>query len=375
MSVRKRKDTKSTRWSARFKTPEGKWQTRDFPTKAEAVEFEARMKADLQRGDYANPHAGKILLKDVYSKWLESTGNMKRKSVADAESLWRCFVEPTFGNRKIASISRSEVKEWASKGLSITGKKGSASRVRKAGFLLSSLMQFAIEQDYISKSPLGRMKGIIPKLGETPKYQILTPQELVRLADEAGEYRLAILVAGLLGLRWGELVALMPEDFDFRKKELSISKTMSEESGKFYPTTTKNGKSRIVPIPDSLNKDLIRQVVSTPAGSPVFHSAKGKYLRSSNFSRRVFKPALTAAGLPEMRVHDLRHSAVTNLLASGINFISVSKLVGHSKASTTINIYAHEAENHQELLRGAIDTSVAKSSCDRYVTDSTSQSA
>lgn len=375
MSVRKRKDTKSTRWTARFKTPEGKWQTKDFPTKAEAIAFEAKMKESLRQSDYTNPHAGKILLKDVYAKWLSTTINLKQKTVADSESLWRCFVEPTFGNRRISSITRAEVREWATKGISITGKQGSTSRIRKSCFLLSSLMQFAIEQEYISKSPFGSMKGIIPKIGEAKKYQILTPQELIRLADAAGEYGLAILVAGLLGLRWGELVALMPEDFDFRKQELSITKTMSEESGKFYPTTTKSGKSRIVPIPESLHKDLIRQVVSTPAGAPVFHSAKGSYLRSSNFSRRVFKPALAAAGLPDMRVHDLRHTAVTNLLSNGTNFIAVSKLVGHSKPSTTINIYAHEVENHQALLRGAIDTSIADSSCDRYVTDSDSRSA
>jgi integrase len=314
-------------------------------------------------------------LKDVYEKWLGTTGHMKVKSVADAKSVWRCFVEPTFGNRRIASITRSEVKEWASKGLSITGKQGSPSRIRKAGFLLSTLMQFAIEQEYISKSPFGPMKGIIPKLDENKKYQTITHQELLKLAKASGDYRLPILVAGLLGLRWGELVALMPEDFDFRKRELSISKTMSEESGKFYPTTTKSGKSRIVPIPDSLQKDLIKLVVSTPEGSPVFHSAHGKYLRSSNFSRRIFKPALKNAGLPDMRVHDLRHTAVTNLLAGGSNFIDVSKLVGHSKPTTTINTYAHVMENHQELIRGRIDKSIAESSCDRYVTDSDSRTA
>jgi integrase len=236
-------------------------------------------------------------------------------------------------------------------------------------------MQFAIEQEYISKSPFGPMKGIIPKLDENKKYQTITHQELLKLAKASGDYRLPILVAGLLGLRWGELVALMPEDFDFRKRELSISKTMSEESGKFYPTTTKSGKSRIVPIPDSLQKDLIKLVVSTPEGSPVFHSAHGKYLRSSNFSRRIFKPALKNAGLPDMRVHDLRHTAVTNLLAGGSNFIDVSKLVGHSKPTTTINTYAHVMENHQELIRGRIDKSIAESSCDRYVTDSDSRTA
>jgi integrase len=134
-------------------------------------------------------------------------------------------------------------------------------------------------------------------------------------------------------------------------------------------------QSHEVPIPESLQKELKLKVVSTPAGKNVFASSKGDFLRSSNFARRVFKPALKKAGLPDMRFHDLRHSAVTNLLASGTSFISVSKMAGHANPSTTINIYGHETNSHQELLREAIDESFAQTELDRFSTEKNSKSA
>ena len=66
MSVRKRTDTKSTRWTATWKAPNGRWQCKDFKTKNEAVAYKAQMTSQVQQGDYANPHAGKTKLALVY---------------------------------------------------------------------------------------------------------------------------------------------------------------------------------------------------------------------------------------------------------------------------------------------------------------------
>ena len=149
MGVRKRKD--SGGWQAGWSNPEGKWRTKDFSTKREALGFEAKMKAEVQKGDYTNPHAGKTLLKDVYSKWLEFNSQLKPKSMEDAQSLWRCFVEPKFGNRQIGSITRSDVKAWIADGTSTTGKKASASRMRKATFLLYGILNHAVELELLGK--------------------------------------------------------------------------------------------------------------------------------------------------------------------------------------------------------------------------------
>jgi site-specific recombinase XerD len=81
------------------------------------------------------------------------------------------------------------------------------------------------------------------------------------------------------------------------------------------------------------------------------------------------------AELPDMRFRVLRHTAVTNLLASGASLISVSKIAGHANPSTTINIYGHETKSHQELLRWAIDGSFAKTELERFSTDKESRTA
>lgn len=375
MSVRKRKDTVKTRWTARWKSPENKWKTKDFPTRKEAERFEAQMKSDVLRGDYTNPHAGKTLLKDVYSNWKQTSGRLKPKSIATNDSLWKCLVEPKWGNRQISSITRAEVAVWASEAISITGKKVSQSRIRQSAFLLNTLLTHAYDMGLINRVVIGKMKGIVPKLEEPAKKQTLTIEELQMLANSCGEFKLFILVAGLLGLRWAELLALNPDDFDFKNKTIQINKSLSEINGRFELVTTKTGKSRYVPIPDSIQKELMEKVMATPADALVFRSTKGGNLRSSNFARRVFIPALKNAGLPRIKFHDLRHTAVTNLIHSGVNIVSVSKAVGHSKPTTTLNIYAHELSDHQDSIRNAIDANIADSACDRSVTDSDSKSA
>ena len=82
MSVRKRTDTESTRWTAGWKNPVGKWQFKDFKTKSEAVAYEALMIAEVQRGEYANPHSGKTKLSIVYSDWNKTESRLKPKTRA-----------------------------------------------------------------------------------------------------------------------------------------------------------------------------------------------------------------------------------------------------------------------------------------------------
>jgi integrase len=375
MSVRKRTDTKSTRWTATWKNPSGRWQCKDFKTKAEAIAYKAQMLSQVQKGDYANPHSGKTKLGIVYEDWKKTESRLKPKTRASYDSLWKCLVEPKWGNSQITSITKAEVKNWINEASSITGNKVSPSRMRQSLFVLNALLNHAVEMGLINKNVLGELKSILPKLNEPTKKRTIEKAELDRLASACGEYKLLILVAGYLGLRWAELVALTPEDFDFKNKSIRINKTMTEVNGHFQLVTTKSGHSRTVPILEFFQFELMEKVMATPSGKPVFHSAKGGYLRSSNFAKRVFIPALTQAELPRITFHDLRHTAISHQIEGGADIVSVSKVAGHSNPATTLRIYAHELDRSQENIREAINKSVANSGFDRYSTDSNSQSA
>jgi integrase len=375
MSVRKRNDTKSVRWTAGWKNPAGKWQFKDFRTKAEAVAYEAQMASQVQKGDYANPHAGKTKLSIVYEDWKKTESRLKPKTRASYDSLWKCLVGPKWGNSQISGITKAEVKNWLNESKSSTGNKVGASRMRQSLFVLNALLNHAVEMSLINKNVLGELRSILPKLNEVPKKRTIEEHELEMLANECGENKLLILIAGYLGLRWAELVALTPEDFDFKNKSIQISKTMSEVNGNFQLVTTKSGHSRSVPILEFFQVELMEKVVATPAGTPVFHSAKGGYLRSSNFANRVFNPAIKKSGLPKITFHDLRHTAISHQIQGGADIVSVSKVAGHSSPATTLRIYAHELDRSQENIREAINKSVAISASNRYPTDSNSKTA
>lgn len=375
MSVRKRKDTKSVRWTAGWKNPAGKWQFKDFRTKAEAVAYEAQMASQVQQGDYANPHAGKTKLNAVHADWKKTESRLKPKTRATYDSLWKCVVGPKWGNSQISGITKAEVKNWLNESKSSTGNTVGASRMRQSLFVLNALLNHAVEMGLINKNVLGDLKSILPKLNEVPKKRTIEEHELESLANECGENKLLILIAGYLGLRWAELVALTPEDFDFKNKSIQISKTMSEVNGNFQLVTTKSGHSRSVPILEFFQIELMEKVMATPAGTPVFHSAKGGYLRSSNFAKRVFIPALEKAGVPKITFHDLRHTAISHQIQGGADIVSVSKVAGHSSPATTLRIYAHELDRSQENIREAINKSVAISASNRFPTDSDSKSA
>jgi len=375
MAVRKRKDTKSPSWQTRWKAPDGKWRTKHFSTKAQAKQFETRMKADVQQGDYLNPESAKVKLNTVYMHWRGSLGGLKPKTIDAYESLWKCLVNPVWGNRSVGSITRADVKAWAHGAKSTAGNTVSPSRARQAVVLLNLLLNHAYEMELIKRNPLGSLKGLIPKLTERKKIKPLEVDELMKLADECGDYRLMVLLVGLTGVRWAELVELKRSDFDFKDKTISISRSNSEVNGSFHLVSTKSGKPRVLPIPELILSDLRSLVLSTNNEEPVFKSIKGKPLRRSNFARNVFKPALERAGLKGVRFHDLRHTAVTLLLSSGADIMSLSRVMGHSKPSTTLNIYAHELDSSTETIRTRLDAMVEKNQCDRIATDGGFKSA
>ena len=87
----------------------------------------------------------------------------------------------------------------------------------------------------------------------------------------------------------------------------------------------------------------------------VFRSPKGDYLRHSNFSRRTFKKILSNSEISNFTFHDLRHTAVSQMIGLGINILTISKLVGHANPSFTLNVYSHLLPNFVDEARIKID--------------------
>jgi integrase len=94
--------------------------------------------------------------------------------------------------------------------------------MKQAYILLKILLDHAVDMNLINRNSIqsGSRSGknLLPRIEVQKQERVLEKDELLALANNSGEYRLLNLVAGLLGIRWAELVAMTPEDFDFKKK-------------------------------------------------------------------------------------------------------------------------------------------------------------
>ena len=361
MSVHKLKGLKGSGYQARWSDPAGVRRAKNFKTKAQAQRYAAEMSTAVRRGEYSDPQAGKAKLRSVHENWRASTHSLKPKTIDSYNSLWRCMVEPEWGNRSISGITRSSVRVWISESKSITGKTVSASRMKQSFVLLKLLLDHAVEMNLVNRNPIqsGSRSGknLLPRIEVKKQKRALEKVELLALANNSGPYRLLILVAGLLGIRWAELVALTPEDIDFKKQTITISKSLSEISGHFELVTPKSGKVRVLPLLKILEKDLKSVCLATIEGEPIFKSPKGGYLRHSNFMKRIFTPALKNANIPVITFHELRDTAISQAIATGADVLAISRIAGHSNPSITLNVYGHLLKDSMGPIQRALDES------------------
>lgn len=188
-----------------------------------------------------------------------------------------------------------------------------------------------------------------PRVGEYEAH-VLSMDELEKLeqACQGERLGLAIILAATLGLRRGELLGLRWADIDDESQTLRI-----------VDSKTKAGR-RMLPLTDNITERLHelwkvrqeeRQLPHWREHTLIFPSEVGTPMSPRNLLR-VFKRILRKAGLSEaIRFHDLRHTAITDWIASGADPKSAQALAGHADAQTTMRIYAKaRAEGMRDVI-------------------------
>jgi integrase len=138
--------------------------------------------------------------------------------------------------------------------------------------------------------------------------------------------------AEILGLRWG--------DIDWNNRTAEIRR--QGRRGAFYEPKTQASR-RTIELPDELVLVLKRWRACCPKGEHdlVCPAADGRPMQSSDLLRTGFHGALRRVGIRQVRFHDLRHSFASNLLAEGVDVVTVSKALGHANVHITLVTYAH----------------------------------
>src|SRR5829696_6669959 len=211
----------------------------------------------------------------------------------------------------------------------------------------------------ISRNPCDGVS--LPRLPDH-RQRFLTVAELHDLANRAGDYRLMMLVLGLCGLRFGECVALRVRSVDLMRRRLRVAESVSEVNGHMVWSTPKTHQSRDVPIPRSLIDALVVQVASKKPEDVLFSSPNGEPIRLANWRRRVWDPAVAAAGLTGLTPHDLRHTAASLAIASGASVKHVQRMLGHKDAAMTLNVSASLFEDDLDDVSNRLDAALLEAS-------------
>lgn len=178
------------------------------------------------------------------------------------------------------------------------------------------------------------------------------------------KFALPILLSLCMGLRRGEVLGLSWSDINFDKNIISIKRTATPGNGGYIFSDCKTKKSkRALVIPDivcSLLHKWNDVQSSFSINNPeefVFMQENNKILCASTLNRH-FKNSLKECGIDDIRFHDLRHSFATFLISNSVPPNAVSQILGHSKISTTLDIYTHEDFTLQEVAFNCINNAV-----------------
>jgi integrase len=233
--------------------------------------------------------------------------------------------------------------------------------------LISSMLNFAVEEQILESNPAARVRAPKPKYSEA-KYldEEQAKSALLKLHNEAQEFSTIINILLDSGVRRGELCAIKWSDIEFNKKTLHIRRAMMyiPKMGVFE-TETKTKATRDIKLAKSTIDKLLehkaaQNIKAEKCGDQwhnndyVFTRWNGEPLRPDSITKSIRKFA-ERNNLPRMSTHTLRHTNASLLIAAGTNLTTVSNRLGHSHITTTMKHYAHAIKSANEAAAEVMD--------------------
>ncbi|MEL5991809.1 tyrosine-type recombinase/integrase [Microbacterium phosphatis] len=364
-SVQPYTTAKGKRYEVRYKKPDGSHGgKRGFVRKRDAELWLAEIESSRAKGAYVDPQAAKFTIGSLGPVWLDAKrASMKPSSFAPVNTAWRLRVEPTWGRWEVGDIRHTDVRAWVAK---LSAEVGATVTIRTFG-VLASILDDAVYDGRIPSNPARRGKIGLPKKTRG-RHGYLTHEEVLRLARHSGERALLVLMLAYTGIRWGEAAALRVKDIDPVKGRLHIYANAVEVHGEIHLGTTKSHKARLVPVPAFLVEELLVATAGRSRDALVFSAPDGGYMRrtrASDGSKSWFKTALARAELQPMTVHDLRHTAASLAVQSGANVKTIQRMLGHTSAAMTLDVYSDLFDDDLDAVSAALDRAATQAGVKR----------
>ncbi|MFI1195479.1 tyrosine-type recombinase/integrase [Micromonospora sp. NPDC020750] len=389
-------------WAATVRLPKGSDPDRVTEThklKGAVQTWAADLEADIRKGDWIDPRAGKKTVGECWEQWGTTSRRLEQASRRRDASHWKVHVAPRWAKVPVGSILKPDVTAWVvemedSHKATCRDRKTcrsckaavGAATIEGAVGVLRAVLDLAVDAKVIRDNPA---RGVKRPKRNAHVDRVLDPAESQQLVDALdrifpGRPDAALFIELIedTGMRFEEAAAIPPQLVDTRKTRIHIAWVM-ERDGTVRPYAKSAAGNRTVTYGDHLvarikeAKIAAREVKDVfPGDSPgrlMFTSEKGDPLRYSNWHRRVWLPALrglperptvkghayraAAAGAdlpdPQPTPHDLRHTFGTRLADEGVPLHDIMALMGHEDIRSAQR-YLHSREERFERARAAL---------------------
>lgn len=310
-----------------------------FAKKSEAEEEAARVKKE-----YKNKNATSLDFAGLYKLWNQSA-EAKESTLSQREYIVNAHILPYFGKKKIEKVKPLDVEKFIQHLKAKDLKANSVVNVR--GYLLA-IFNKALELELIERNPVTNIKV---KKEKTKKLAWTVPeaQSFLGYCKNRSLYWMAYYLALHCGMRIGEICALKWSDIS--DESLLIVRTAAQVNGKWITQTPKTeGSVREIPLNNTL-RETLEEWKAYKKDDWLF-SGKDQFI-IPNTIRNDFYRLIKETELPKINFHDLRATHITMLLDAGVPVHIVSKRVGHSDISMTLNVYSRV---HDDKLRESSET-------------------
>lgn len=303
-------------------------------TKAGAEDWRMAKQTDLnfgQSGIFTGHNVGRISLRDFYpeyEKWKRANTPKDYRTIQAIND----HILPFFGDMELQEISVRQCDEYIAErllyGKNAAGKQLTNETLKKEIRALNAMLNKAVAWDHLEKN---RAKYYIPIGGRGSKeIQIFSTAELKTLFHDTKHGPWWHLI-GSTGMRRGELV-ISKKDWPMYDDGLFKIESTDEES-------TKSGKSRHVPLIDSVDKALNRLTKTDDAYLMHWRHPDGSQ-KTLNGLCQMFTRERQRAGMKKGSIHSLRHSYATHLVRQGTDIRQIQHVLGHSTLAVT-EVYIH----------------------------------
>lgn len=292
-------------------------------------------------------------VREWFSAWMENEllGSVKVSSYQTYMNLLNQHILPALGEMHLGAVTPGVVHDFIE---SMQSRNLAYSTVKGAYRLLSAAMRCAFEEGMIAKNPCRKIKI---QRSEREEQRVLSREEQNAIKKAAtGLDDLPTLLSLYTGMRLGEVCALKWSDIDWTRQTVTVKRTAQrvarrseEQSGSktlLMIGTPKSARShRVIPVPTFV-LDHLKRLMRMKGGVYVFGTSSAAEPRTV---QRRFTRLMKRLGIKGVHFHTLRHSFATRLLELGADVKTVSVLLGHSSAKTTLDCYAHSLIEQQRI--------------------------